>query len=492
MKNIFLFLFFLPIFSFSQYGILDETFGENGFVRTIELPDTINYLYPRSITTDEDGNVFVLSNFRVSKPDLGIWIYNIMLTKYDPDGVQDMNFGVNGFKPISINENETEGFQINMTKDNSLLILGAQNPIGNQNDRESFIYKIDTNAEPILDFGNQGISTIDCVGCQISELIVNEDNSIYLGGFSTVSESNDFSDILISKLNENGMQDFMFATNGFISISEELDNLELKDLEFDSETGDFYVLANLHGSITNYLYKTNHVGELQESLFISEGNNYFNAIYLAGNNLFVAGYDSVNMYMVGLKKSDLTFDENFAINGEFVFETENISGAVQKMFVKNDRILLAGSDLNDCILVSTFTNGDLDTDFGGEGYLVANINEFYSDAPISASIHGEDRLFILDAYYLGIACIKIYEGLEVEDILENSKILIAPNPTSNSFVISGLNGNQNLVQIFDLSGKLIQEFNSVQNNQILNLGSIPKGTYVVKINSKVSKKLSVK
>lgn len=53
----------------------------------------------------------------------------------------------------------------------------------------------------------------------------------------------------------------------------------------------------------------------------------------------------------------------------------------------------------------------------------------------------------------------------------------------------------NSIQIFDLSGKLMWKFNSVKNNQKIELESIPKGIYFIKILSEDSteyKKLIIK
>lgn len=140
-------------------------------------------------------------------------------------------------------------------------------------------------------------------------------------------------------------------------------------------------------------------------------------------------------------------------------------------------------------------NGDVDLTFGNEGYTLTDVTESSYDVPIQAEMVSQDKILVLNSSLLSLARYTIYDGLFVEDFSDSPKITLAPNPTANSFVISGLTGTENLIQIFDLSGKLIREFKSVKDNQKIELGSVPKGNYLLKIMSgifKESKKLIVK
>src|SRR5690606_3617344 len=134
-------------------------------------------------------------------------------------------------------------------------------------------------------------------------------------------------------------------------------------------------------------------------------------------------------------------------------------------------------------LVGFDGSGNYDNQFGTNGVTLTKIHPSLHDEPTNAAIVENDRLLILNGTHLSLACYKIYEGLSVEEISADPQIQIVPNPASNSFSINGLKGNDNAIQIFDLSGKSVREFKGIKNNQALNLGLISKGIYLIKIQS---------
>ena len=70
------------------------------------------------------------------------------------------------------------------------------------------------------------------------------------------------------------------------------------------------------------------------------------------------------------------------------------------------------------------------------------------------------------------------------EINENSKLnnlIVFPNPSSNKITISGLKGLQQL-EILDVTGKIVINL-TVSNNQNINIESLPKGLYFVRISN---------
>src|SRR5690606_32804737 len=63
-----------------------------------------------------------------------------------------------------------------------------------------------------------------------------------------------------------------------------------------------------------------------------------------------------------------------------------------------------------------------------------------------------------------------------------SEVTIYPNPTTGILNFNSKSEIQNVV-LFDLSGRKISEFNSSQ----INISSLPKGIYLVKISTKDGK-----
>lgn len=494
MKYILLSFLLIPLVSFSQYGVLDESFGNGGIVHTQELPQEIDYFNPRSFAIDLQGNIYIMTNYKVENTEMGFVYDNIKLVKYTAEGQLDLSFGSLGFKNITIGDHVTTGIQIVSTRDNSLLILGYHSTQEDLNQEEIFVIKLDLSGDVITEFGNDGLANFQCEDCKAKEVIEMEDGTIYLGGSTPVMVDNIYTDILIAQITPEGNHNLNFGTNGFHYIPEFERNLELEDLEID-EDGNFFILAETHGDGINYLYRMSPLGELLGRNYLSENHHYFNSIISHGDHVYAAGtFEAMKFYLISLNKSDLNFDLNFAEEGQFIYDVTNSFESANKVLVENERLILVGATDHEFALVSTLLNGEIDSEFGENGQTLTDLNFGNFHFPIDSKIFN-DRLIAVDGNDLSLACYKIYAGLSVEDISADSKIQIAPNPTSNSFIINGINGDQNQVQIVDLTGKIIQEFQSVQNKQTLNLGSIPKGNYIIKINSKYkteTKKLIVK
>jgi len=95
---------------------------------------------------------------------------------------------------------------------------------------------------------------------------------------------------------------------------------------------------------------------------------------------------------------------------------------------------------------------------------------------------GTDRVAITDLTW---TC----HTLGVNEAEKSSKKLnIYPNPVRNSeFYISGLTENNTTVQVYNMSGNLVQTFTNVKNQEKLTLPKLPKGIYIVKTSEKTAK-----
>jgi hypothetical protein len=74
----------------------------------------------------------------------------------------------------------------------------------------------------------------------------------------------------------------------------------------------------------------------------------------------------------------------------------------------------------------------------------------------------------------------------------NSEVLIYPNPTSDFVSINNLNPVTKSIQLFDLSGKLVKNYNTSDiKNNTLSLSGLVSGNYIIKIDN-FSKKIIIK
>ncbi len=504
-------LLLLPICSFSQYGVLDETFGDGGILIHNNFPSNVLEFFPKTIITDNDGNIYAAAVVRTEGGDEGTYD-RILIAKYFPNGNHDVSFGEDGYVFLSYQNKSSYVSEIILTNDNSLFVVGSVTPIEVVEISWGVVFKIDLNGNYVNSFGDNGMLLIDFGNTVLANNIIEfEDNQLIVGGiYYTIV---DIQKVFLMKLLENGELDSSFGNNGRKSIETNFYTY-LLDLIIDGENSVYAVLQDegITGlPIKSHLYKITSENEemstpFQEAKYTSVQLGDEGKIIVSGT---IQSNGNDHFYLKSFL-NDGTIDSEFGNNGEIIADIGVIVGETSEEYGNshlvspvNHRIIqigatkFEGQDYYNFALVGYRKNGHFDNSFGSQSVTITDITNESHDLPVDASLMGTDRIVLLRSGIEGntIACYKIYDGLSVEDLSSNSEIIIAPNPASNSFFISGMRGNRNQIQIFDLSGKLIREFNSVQDNQRIELGSIPKGIYIIKIksNGKIeSKKLIVR
>ena len=68
--------------------------------------------------------------------------------------------------------------------------------------------------------------------------------------------------------------------------------------------------------------------------------------------------------------------------------------------------------------------------------------------------------------------------------VNQSSLLLYPNPTTNTFNISGFEEEFSTITIFDISGKQLKTFNVSSTNNQIDIGDLKPGIYLVQLNSK--------
>ena len=85
----------------------------------------------------------------------------------------------------------------------------------------------------------------------------------------------------------------------------------------------------------------------------------------------------------------------------------------------------------------------------------------------------------------------VFLGIE-EVNASNNDVSIYPNPTSDFVTINNLNPDTKSIQLFDLSGKLVKNYNTSDiKNNTLSLSGLVSGNYIIKIDN-FSKKIILK
>src|SRR5690606_27000509 len=69
----------------------------------------------------------------------------------------------------------------------------------------------------------------------------------------------------------------------------------------------------------------------------------------------------------------------------------------------------------------------------------------------------------------------------IENSVNTKKITITPNPFNNYLNIMGLPDGKSVINILDISGKLVTEFAIQSNNQVISTEKLIPGIYFIKV-----------
>ena len=104
------------------------------------------------------------------------------------------------------------------------------------------------------------------------------------------------------------------------------------------------------------------------------------------------------------------------------------------------------------------------------------------------NIYRLEEYWALDANFtLQYVCDYEYNYIDINaevglaDVKENP-LNIFPNPTNNSITITGLKEGVYKMEVMDMSGR-VMIMDNITNNSLINLSSLQKGCYVVKVSN---------
>lgn len=496
MKNCLLILFFTPFLLNAQYGILDVSFGNQGVIHNTSVPsDILNAVYT-SFDYDTSENIYITGYYDTDQTDdIGNPYQNALMVKYNSDGQLDSTFGEDGFLKFHLEGWTTSGKAIAVKEGYLYYLVYA----GHKEFTDSSAYfwvKLDLHGNIDQSFGNQGWKQLEYLGMgEISKILKLENNELLIAGYTIDVSSPETT--YLAKYDLNGDLISSFGINGQVVMQHGNSSIRLVDVS-TYDDGRLFVMTKF-GHTRFDLHLLDSSGVVIDQFDITQNEKPFysmgiwgNKFYLSGstesdNNYFLTKFNTTSMQL------DFSFGGNGFVESDFGFSKEKPLITL----VSNNKVYQIGSvGTNQHFgLTAHNHNGVKDVEFGTNGLITTSVESNLSHYPSHAMFYGLDRILVLNKTNLSMACYKIKNILKVEDLNTQSKFQLVPNPASNMLQISGLKGNQTEIKIFDTTGKLIQSFHHVSNNQTLDLNEIPKGVYIVHILSEKhteTKKLIVK
>lgn len=281
----------------------------------------------------------------------------------------------------------------------------------------------------------------------------------------------------------------------------------------DNNTGNtnFYINdSGIAGSVNTFTNTTDELIVMSEGAGLVRGNRISDALQTFGNPAYLSSLsgnysDSTKSYLVSqcynlsnILNPEISFKMAFDLenNWDIVYveystnlgSTWNVLGTMGTGWYNSNRTpQTSGTDCNNCV-GAQWTGTD--TTFNTYSYGLASIG---SETNVIFRI-----AFITDeaVNQLGIKVDDfVINGVLSADSFEVNQVSIYPNPSNGIFNIGFGNLIPNKIEVYDVSGKLILQKNSleVSNNQTnIDLSNTSKGVYFVKIstdNNTITKRL---
>ena len=452
-------------FALARYltnGNLDTTFGTAGIVIT-----DIGVITSGGITVEMklqlDGKIVVIGTHQDTQNDLS----KIALVRYNSNGTLDASFGTNGVVFSNFNNYDNEGNGLFIQANGKILAATFAFSSNNNNESNYNIFRYNSNG--ILDnsFGingvvsiNLGLNIVNLNSSDVATIIIELANGkILVAGKSDSMPTNGENNFAIIQLNSNGTLDTSFGTMGKVFI----------DFSLDDQVAAMQITA------TNKII-------LGGTLFYNSGaNSKIGIVQLNANGTIDTTFGTAGKIITTINSStnnDVLEDLQLQANGDII-----VGGTTQ-----NSNTLIG----LDFALVKYFINGNLDTNFGTNGFAITDFNnstEFIN----SIAIQSNNKIIATGSFAVSNSKFALarYNNVTLSNTTFNqniSAISVYPNPVINTSVIEfNLLQNENITMtLYDTSGKKVQ---TVVNNKYFALGknsenfkilnTLPSGIYTL-------------
>ena len=170
-------------------GSLDTSFGDNGLKVWKFSPPGLIY------DLDINGNDVYASGFIDN-----LETFNILVTKFNLQGIIDKNFGKNGTKIFSEFDSDSISTSIYIINSNQILLAGT---IKNTKNEDAALIMIDNKANLDLSFGNQGVYKFNAGKNEIFTDMKMMNDNLYVIGLHSDEDEGDIILFRMYKQNEN-------------------------------------------------------------------------------------------------------------------------------------------------------------------------------------------------------------------------------------------------------------------------------------------------
>lgn len=361
----------------------------------------------------------------------------------------DVSFGLNGIVTTDFNNTNDQAVAIGIQSNGKIILAGTT--IINSN-TDFGIVRYNTNGTIDNTFGINGTGkiNIDTNNKQniLYNLIVLDDDKIILCGKTST-------DITLIKLNNNGIIDTSFGSNGKVITNISLSEIQTYSIGIQSNNKIIVggtIFINNYSEKYFFIMRYNPNGTIDTSFGNGNGYNTFSfnqSTINNANNLYIQNDDKIilcgqtflnseNKLALLRLTSNGFLDASFGSNGKII-TTISFYESLYSVIVQSDnKILVTGEVLNtdrydiDMCIIRYLPNGIIDTSFGNNGIVITNLNNNNDTA--RSIVLQSDKILIA-----GFTSSDINDSIALarytsDGVLDNTFGL-------NGIVITNINGN---------------------------------------------------
>jgi uncharacterized delta-60 repeat protein len=419
----------LKVLRYNPNGMLDNGFGNGGVFSFLTTTETYGFDSYRL----SNGKIIICGLAAIT-----FGYYDILLLRIDENGTLDQTFGNNGFTVTSFSGQNDFAYAMDVQTDGKIVVAGSiTDTVDFWDDPAIMRFTENGFADPT--FGVNGKVTIPAIDFdnELTSIVIQDDGKIVASGhYSKVFTGNMDFDVLVFRVDTNGVPDPSFGVNGIVKTS------------INPAIDDAFGLA-----------------------------------LDTAQNIIVAGFTSAASLDMALLKYDQsgTLDPNFGVGGIVISDITDTDVGYDVEVQPDNKIIVGGS--SGTFLASSgatvwkyLPNGTLDSTFATNGIVTTHIGPNNEEAT-GIALQADGKIVAAGKYNnpgssLNDAFVLRYHNGGVTSLSEPSaqnEFAIYPNPITAGEQITiyaqqGYGKNMQ-IQISDVTGKvLIVE-------QILNSGN---------------------
>lgn len=482
----------------SQAGIIDKSFGVNGFIT--EKADI--YSHEMKMVIQNDGKIVIAGSLEYAAGNLDIFVI-----RYNIDGTIDRNL------IIDIDNKDNHATSLALETTGKILVTGFSG-IGT----DSYVIRLNPNLTYDNNFGQKGIVRFNFSSKpsdieRIKGIVIYSPGEYYISGDAKIENKNNDLDMFIFKLTPGGLIDNSF-NNGNVLFLDEGDNYNYFNTSLLIQGNKLIVCGyskNSEYTFIDLFYVLNNGSSYQHKYFglNSIYTTYPNEFKLLHDNKIVTigpsnnfGGGDVNIFIAKFL-ADGDLDSSFGHNGIKyidIFDAKKVDEPFSLIEMPENNYVIAGSKYEikwsweSSYVLSIKDNGDINKSFGENtefGITNWNLEGHKLESAIACAYNSvNQRIYVVGKTYdensKFLYLTRLSSGLSaIKEISEsNDNLTIFPNPATDNISLNfkGVVNGKIEIKIFDLSGNKINRISEYQNKKIdFKEFNLKQGLYFIQV-----------